>query len=204
MRALHRRALLSACLIAVAIAPLVLYMARAPEPESHVDNVKARRTALIQRGVPEAKVLAYSEQQLGLTQKYVDEGLDPDVAALRAELEALDAPESSACRHARESERAETDKQFAHDVEKICVAFRKLMWDYAVAHSAEVETGDPAAIQRTRNAFAMMDVTLMRELMRAGGIDDETAPMPAAPVESAPVEKPTFEPELGQETKEEP
>lgn len=192
MKVTTRRVVLSAGLIALAITPVVLYRASltdVPAPEQ-------RRARLIERGIP---ATGYSDHQIERTLAYIDEGLEPDVASLRAELEALDAPESSACALARESNRADTDPQFARDVEKICVAWRKLMWDYAVAHAAEVETGDPVAVERTKNAFAMMDMALMRELMRAGGGEPEAPPTAAG---SSAIE--TFEPTLGPETQEEP
>jgi hypothetical protein len=202
MRASHRRLVLSGCLIAAATGLVVRLAVRPPEPD--VDQPTTKRTELIRRGVPASTAQAYSDQEVGLALKYIDTGLDPDVAALRAQLEALDAPESGACALVRSSMRAESDKQFANDVEKICVAWRKVMWDYAMAHAAEVETGDPAAIERTRTAFAMMDMALMRELVRAGGGDEAMEPMPAAPVEAKPTERESFQPELGRDVQEEP
>ena len=127
--------------------------------------------------------------------------LDPEVVALRDELDQRDAPESSACAAARDSERAAADLTFARDVETICVAWRKLMWDYAEAHAAEVEAGDPDAIERARNTFVALDVGLMQELVRAGGSELPGAVAPAAPGAAAPPSSSSsFAPHLGNDT----
>ena len=134
---------------------------------------------------------------------FLAENLDPDVAALRLALDEVDAPESSACALVRESDQAARDATFALQVERICVAWRKVMWDYAEAHAAEVESGDPEAIERARNMFAALDMGLMQELIRAGGGAPEDLVPPAPPDEAdrAPAANPPHRtPDVGADT----
>lgn len=199
-----RRVLRTAFVIALAVGAAALLMivrTRGGDPSTTAASTD-KRTELVKRGVPRPTAARYSEEQLDLALRFVALDLEPEVAILRIELDTLDVPESSACALARQSMRAETDKEFARDVEKICVAWRKVMWDYAQAHAAEVESGDPVAIERVRNAFAMLDAGLMQELLKAGGIEYAAASVRAAPDKPPAPPRPQFEPKPGNETKE--
>lgn len=159
-------------LIAIAFWAAVISLSSQSEPRSDLapaPTVTTSRAEDLRRGVSPTqapKSLADARQP---ERELVP---DLDVVALRAVLDAAGAPEPSACDAVRESKRAETDKELARAIETICVAWRKVMWDYAETYASEVEAGDPVAVERARTAFAVMNMALMRELMRVGEVDD--------------------------------
>lgn len=171
-----------------------------PPAETPAAPADAPRAALVARGLPELEVAQLSESQVERALGLLATNDDPEVVLLRLALDRAEAPESSACALARDSDRATKDPRFARDVERICVVWRKLMWDYAEAHADEVERDEPGAVERARNVFAALDAGLMLELMKAGGGEvvgaAPTAPM-TAPTTAAPDDRPDFAPQLG-------
>lgn len=203
MKQRKRRSGWQLALAATATAALLLALASAHQ-RSAVPiqaSLEHRREALVARGVPAEQAAGYSDRQIDRMLGFLSEDLDPDVAALRLALDEVDAPESSACALVRESDQAARDATFARHVERICVAWRKVMWDYAEAHAADVERGDPEAIERARNMFAALDMGLMQELIRAGGGAPEDVVPPAPPDEADPPAIPRHHaPDVGTET----